>query len=127
MRIIVKNNCKLIQKLIVPFEQNELLPSDEENFLTHVNNCKDCKEELEIHYIISYGLEDEDESAVFDKQYQDLLDRYDFKELVELKLKNSRKKLDRIYAWNRFIRICRITANLCCLGAFVIFLIICFC
>lgn len=117
-------NCKKIQKMITAFDHGQLSAKEEELFLKHLDNCDDCKEEFEIYYIIAYGLSDEEEINIADKQYRELLNRYDFKGLVELKLKNSKKKLEKIYAWNQFLKICWCIANLCVLLSLVLFIII---
>lgn len=117
-------NCKKIQKMIDAFDHNQLSVKEEELFLEHLESCDDCKEEFEIHYIIAYGLEEEEEIRVVDQQYQELLDRYDFKGLVELKLKNGRIKLEKLYAWNRFLKICWFIANLCVLLSLILLIII---
>ena len=55
------DNCKEIQSRIESFEHGNLSLKDEEAFTNHILNCADCREEMEIYYIILYGLEDDNE------------------------------------------------------------------
>ena len=49
-------DCKRIQSMIIPYIRDELNNEDLELFLDHINSCKECREELEIYYIIEVGL-----------------------------------------------------------------------
>ena len=49
------DNCKEIQSRIESFEHGNLSLKDEEAFTNHILNCADCREEMEIYYIILYG------------------------------------------------------------------------
>ena len=46
------DNCKEIQSRIESFEHGNLSLKDEEAFTNHILNCADCREEMEIYYII---------------------------------------------------------------------------
>ena len=48
------DNCKQIQKMIKDYDKGNLSLKQEEQFIQHILNCEDCKEELEIYYIVSY-------------------------------------------------------------------------
>ena len=52
-------------------------------------HCNDCKEELEIYYIVSYGLDENYDENKIPDDIKNCIDSYDFKTLVELKLKKS--------------------------------------
>lgn len=47
--------CKEVQKLIPAYLNEELEGKIEENFLKHIENCKICKEELCIQYLVIEG------------------------------------------------------------------------
>ena len=81
------NTCKLYQQQIPAFQNDDLSYKNEKNFVEHVINCDDCKEELEIYCIIEYGLNDYDEKNI-SPQYQKYLNVFDFKGLVEQRLKD---------------------------------------
>ncbi len=81
------NTCKLYQQQIPAFQNDDMSYKNEKNFVEHVINCDDCKEELEIYCIIEYGLNDYDEKNI-NPQYQKYLNVFDFKGLVEQRLKD---------------------------------------
>ena len=55
-------DCKAYNKNIKRFIHDELDGRELEQFLIHLNGCKDCYEELEILYIIEKSIVDVDES-----------------------------------------------------------------
>lgn len=116
-------DCKDIQQMIVPFASGRLSLKNEENFVRHLAGCADCREEFEIYYIIAYGLSDEEEEAAIQPEYRALLERYDFKGLVDLKLKNSVRKTEKIRRINKISTACWCFTNLCMLLT-VLFLMI---
>ena len=61
-------NCREMQSLIVPFIKSELSVEQEKSFLEHIDECKECREELEVYYILLIGLKqlDEDPSGSLD-------------------------------------------------------------
>ena len=54
-------NCQEAQSLIVPFIKSELTIEQAKEFFEHIDNCADCKEELEVYYILLIGLKQLDE------------------------------------------------------------------
>ncbi|MDO5520520.1 MAG: zf-HC2 domain-containing protein [bacterium] len=56
--------CREAQALITKYVQGQLDLKMLEEFLQHINNCPDCKEELEVYYIVFNGIKrlDEDEN-----------------------------------------------------------------
>ncbi len=110
--------------MIEKFDHGQLDIKQEEFFIQHVESCKDCREEFEIYYIIAYGLSEDENTAVVEKCYRELVEQYDFKGLVELKLKNSRAKLEELKAWNHFVRLCWYMANLCIVLTLILLIII---
>ena len=50
---------------MIPDIIDDIVPDEKlDDVIEHVDSCKDCREELEIHYILRYGLGDaEDEKA----------------------------------------------------------------
>lgn len=118
------DECKKIQNMIVSFELGTLSMHDEERFINHVSKCKDCKEEVEIYYIITYGLEEDDKTVKLDEKYRKMLDLYDFTGLVEAKLKNSFAKIEAIKKHERFFRILLFLCNVCMILTFLIYIII---
>ena len=84
------DNCKEIQNMIDSFEHGNLSLKNEEAFTHHILNCNDCREEMEIYYIILYGLDDDNEKSIENSSYSEYLDAFDFTGLVEQKLKDNR-------------------------------------
>lgn len=50
------NACKNYQKMIKDYDEGRLSLKQEEKFINHIIHCNDCKEELEIYYIVSSGI-----------------------------------------------------------------------
>ena len=48
--------CQEAEKLVVPYIKDELSPMELEEFIDHIKNCPNCREELEIHYMVDVGL-----------------------------------------------------------------------
>ena len=99
-------DCKKVQKMIGKFDHGQLDIKQEEFFIQHVESCKDCREEFEIYYIVAYGLSEDENTAVVAKCYQKLVEQYDFKGLVELKLKNSRAKIEIVESFCAVMLVC---------------------
>ena len=67
------------------YVNNELSGLKLEDFLKHIDSCPDCKEELEIYYILTTGMNQLD---------NDYVDTYNFYEAFEKQLDRSRKDID---------------------------------
>lgn len=50
-------NCKEEEKKIPAFLQDDLDFKDLEQFIEHIEECPECKEELTIQFLVSEGLE----------------------------------------------------------------------
>ena len=81
-------DCLYYQSLFKAYQNNELSLKDEEDFSWHLKECKGCREELEMEYIIEYGLEDSKISGN-DIRYSNFIEGYDFIGLVDSKLSDS--------------------------------------
>ena len=70
-------NCIEIQRLIVPFINDELNMKQLEEFIHHVHSCPKCMEELEVYYVLLAGMkqldEDKELSIDFNQDLKDLL------------------------------------------------------
>ena len=78
-------NCLEAQGLVMKYINNELSGPQLENFLKHIDRCPDCREDLEIYYILTTGMNQLD---------NDYVDTYNFYEAFEKQLDRSRKNLD---------------------------------
>ena len=54
--------CMEAEKMVIPYINDELSPGDMEEFLDHIEHCDNCREELEIHYLVDEGLKKLDEA-----------------------------------------------------------------
>ena len=76
--------CVKAQGLITKYINNELHGELLEDFLEHLDECKDCKEDLEIYYVIMKGMQQIDEDNVVD---------YNFHRAFEQELGDSKARL----------------------------------
>ncbi|MDE7132512.1 MAG: zf-HC2 domain-containing protein [Lachnospiraceae bacterium] len=72
-------NCKEAEKKIPSFLQDDLDGSKLEEFVEHVENCSECKEELSIQFLVTEGLERLEEGNNFNLQ-EELLMKLEFAE-----------------------------------------------
>lgn len=59
-------DCREAQSLIVPFIKGELGMEQSKKMLDHIEKCSDCKEELEVYYILLVGMQQLDEDSALD-------------------------------------------------------------
>ena len=53
--------CKETEKMVIPYIKGQLCDHDLRNFVAHVRECHECREELETYYIVYKGLMQLDE------------------------------------------------------------------
>jgi hypothetical protein len=106
--------CKDYQTWIKQYDRYELSLKQEESFVKHINSCPDCREELEIYYIYTYGInEDDNDDAIILPQYKKYFESYDFTGLVDRRLKDSEHNCNMEHRWNRASIIRFIYVNAC--------------
>lgn len=54
--------CVEAEKMVIRYIRDELTPTELEDFLNHIETCPNCREELEIHYMVDVGLKKLDEA-----------------------------------------------------------------
>ena len=89
-------NCIDIQRLIVPFINDELNISQLEEFVHHVHSCPNCMEELEVHYVLLAGMKQLDEDKELSNNFhQDLMDLLRLSEdrIIHVKFLHIRKRI----------------------------------
>ena len=59
-------NCKETEKLIPLFLSRQLTNKELSSFLTHIETCEECKEELTIQYLVMIGASLLEEGKSFD-------------------------------------------------------------
>lgn len=59
--------CKEAERMVTPYINDELDGDELQAFLVHLESCSDCQEELEIYFMVDYGLKQLDHaSGTFD-------------------------------------------------------------
>jgi len=119
------SDCKYFQSLIDSFDAGNLPLKSQEQFIHHLEHCKDCREEFEIYYLIEYGLNDTPINAVNSK-YKPYMDVLDFKGLVEHKLNDTKQDLINMKHMNNFLRLCLFLVEMLMILTVVIIIIILF-
>lgn len=85
-------NCQEAQRLIVPFINGKLTIEQARDFFKHIDQCKECKDELEIYYVLLIGLKQLDE---------DTSGSLNLHEQFEAHLRESRMQLIRMQMGNK--------------------------
>lgn len=91
-------DCKEVQRNITAFLDEELDGKSAENFLHHIEECPECREELSIQYLVKEGMVRLEEGGSFDLSK-------DLKELITQsykKIKNQRIAAICIYSMEFF-------------------------
>lgn len=60
--------CKEVEKWIPLFLKDDLDTDDLREFMEHINNCEECKEELSIQFLVQEGMARLEAGNVFDLQ-----------------------------------------------------------
>lgn len=119
------SKCKYFQNLIPEFEQEQLSLKSREQFIKHIENCKDCKEEFEIYYLIEYGLNDTTIHSN-NMKYKPYIDVLDFKAVVEKKLSDAKQDIKDIKSMNKFMNLCLFSVEAVMILTVIIIIIILF-
>jgi len=48
--------CKEVERLVMPYINDELTDEELGEFLEHMESCPDCREELEIYFTVDVGI-----------------------------------------------------------------------
>ena len=54
---ICKMICREAETLVIPYINHELTDEKMAEFLEHIENCENCREELEIYYTVAVGIQ----------------------------------------------------------------------
>lgn len=55
--------CIEAEKMVIPYIDDKLSLSELEEFMEHIKTCENCREELEIYYMVDVGLKKLDEDG----------------------------------------------------------------
>lgn len=81
-----KIDCRTARMLIRPYLDDELRPKACSEFLAHVQNCEECRRELENSFIVEYALQYLDD---------DKIDNFDIKELLDESIVQRERRMKR--------------------------------
>jgi hypothetical protein len=65
--------CIKAQAMITPFINDKLTMKELEEFLDHVNSCKNCREELEVYFALLTAMKQLDEDKNLNSNYSEQL------------------------------------------------------
>ncbi|BCJ95212.1 hypothetical protein acsn021_27810 [Anaerocolumna cellulosilytica] len=89
-------NCIDVQRLIMPFINDELSNGQLEEFIHHIRNCPNCMEELEVYYVLLAGMkqldDDKELSNDFHQDFMDLI-RLSEERIIHQKFLHIRKRI----------------------------------
>ena len=94
--------CRDFQKDIPRIIKKQIPVEDMAELIEHVENCKDCYDELETYYVIQYGLSDDD--------YDESMDFVGRLEQNLVRMKKKARNFDIARAIYGFINISAFTA-----------------
>lgn len=87
--------CMKAQSLITAFINDELEIDELEEFISHIQSCRDCMEELEVYYALLTAMkqldEDKNLSNDFNQELRDKIERSQ-ERIIHLKYNYFRKK-----------------------------------
>ena len=59
--------CREAQQMVMPYINHQLSDEELEAFLLHIEECPDCREELEIYFTVDYGIRQlDDDTGAYD-------------------------------------------------------------
>lgn len=85
--------CREWQRKIPDFLNNRMELSEQQKFVSHMRECKDCYEELEIMYMLAEGLKELENEAA---------DSFNFKSRLDKKLKLAQTQCERYKSYTQF-------------------------
>ena len=59
--------CKEAESLVMPYIRHEIDIQEMEDFLEHIDGCENCREELEIYYMVEEGIRQLDSDTDTDR------------------------------------------------------------
>lgn len=100
--------CREFQKNIPAIIKKNISIKDVGDIIEHLENCKECYDELEIHYIIQYGLNENNEDASMN-----------FIGQLEENLNNMKRRFNMFETANAIYALTQIMAYTAIGGAFI--------
>lgn len=101
--------CREAERLVMPYINGTITDEELAAFLEHIDSCPDCREELEIYYMVDAGIRQLDEETGI----------YNIKGALENALEVSRQRVRTLY----LIQTARYAVNTLCFWVILILLI----
>ena len=102
--------CREAQRLVTPYINKEISDDDLAEFLKHIDSCEECREELEIYFMVDVGIRQLDEGT----------GTYNIKGALEAALEISRQHVRLLH----MIQTARYAVNTLCFWAVAVLLFI---
>ncbi len=80
--------CREAEQMIMPYINGQLTDEELEEFLIHVKDCSECREELEIYFTVDCGI----------RQLDDDIGVYDIRGALERSLEQSWERIRHVHA-----------------------------
>ena len=102
--------CREAEALVMPYLRNQLTDEELEGFLEHIEECANCREELEIYYTVEIGI----------RQLDTDTGSYNIKGALEAAITASKQRLYSVMV----VKIMKYAVNtLCVMSLIIIFLL----
>lgn len=98
--------CKEAESLIMPYIRDELTDEELAEFLDHIGDCPECREELEIYFTVDVGI----------RQLKSDTGNYNIKGALFTALQQSRQRLEAV----RLVKIMRYAVSTLTVMALII-------
>ena len=98
--------CKEAESLVMPYIKNELTDEELFEFLEHIEQCPECREELEIYFTVDVGI----------RQLDSETGNYNIKGALETAIEQSRERLEAV----RLVKIVRYAVSTLSVMALII-------
>lgn len=107
--------CDEFTKMIPKFVDDTLEKEYYNEFISHVKECKECKEDLEINYMIQVGL---------NRIENDATKSFDIIGEMERQLARYEEKAEKMYKRKIYRRVTIVTAEICAIAVSVMQLMV---
>lgn len=87
-------DCRIVRGNIAKYLDGDLKDKELRHFMTHIDSCDSCKEELKLHYLVKEGFNRLENGGSLNLQKE-----------FELMLDKTRERSVKLKKWDAFIRI----------------------
>ncbi len=70
MDAMTEIDCKSVEQLIPQYLEGNLSPEEVRRMLLHIRNCRDCRDELEINFLLREGIRRVESGETLDLQQE---------------------------------------------------------